>query len=148
MFKPERGLNRPFQKLPQMRPDKNLSKNGTSILLLMLTALLAAGLSACGPNKNRLDYWLARPAAELINDWGQPESTKTLPNGNTGLVYSEDSEVWIKPRECKPEATRCNPGGYTAQFTKTTIVEVDSQGKVLRLSFHYPASKTKPPASR
>jgi len=146
MFKSKIELRNIFRKKLTAGSDKTLSRTGTSALWLLLVA--AVGLSACAANKDRLDYWLGRPAAELINDWGQPESSKTLPGGNTGLVYTEDSEVWIKLRECKPGAAQCNPGGYTAEFTKITTVEVDSQGKVVRLDFHYPPSKTNPPVSK
>ena len=59
----------------------------------------------------------------------------------TARRWPGEVEVRVPPRTCRPEDSRCNPGGYDALIDRVTTVETDPRGRIIRLQFHYPAGE-------
>lgn len=69
--------------------------------VFLITFLAAATLSGCASLSGKVDSWQGRQSDELIQAWGPPNETQTLPEGRRALVYSRLQTVSGTSQECR-----------------------------------------------
>lgn len=125
-----------------------------SFLCLAVFGLLA--LPACGAGRaynNNTQSWIGAPIQEMIAKWGEPFVTRPGKNGRRELIWTKSTApLWNEPQVYSPPVQYSDeddfeyfkrraeydhnykPEGYYSKITCMSIVEVDSQDRVLDVS--------------
>lgn len=118
----------------------------------MLATLSVAGCATEAKYKTALNTWPGRPAQDLVNSWGYPDSQMTAPNGNTVYVYNRSSSI-VMPTTTTTNAqatsyghsaygtaTSTTYGGQTINMSCSTYFEIANATVV---SWHYQGNACK-----
>lgn len=99
-------------KIKKMNPHatrRNIALNSNLVMIVLAVGLLTGVVSACGvkvPPATReayetsLDPWIGKSSDDLKREWGLPNRTNALSDGNTLLEYRLLKPLGIGRMEC------------------------------------------------
>jgi hypothetical protein len=115
--------------------------------LLVLALLALAACSRGGVPRERLQAWVGRPAAELVQAWGTP--TREVPDGTGRVLIYEEMER-APSLEFGRQVTNRQAGGYQAAqevneslrgpevYARSYLFWVDPAGTIVRSDVRRP----------
>lgn len=97
------------------------------LLLLLFSAFLLSACATTGKYEEKLQSWVGSNEADLVRDWGPPNSVYTLTGGGKILTYTRST---LPQSKTTYDATDRSLNTSSAQYICTTNFTVDGGGKI------------------
>lgn len=113
----------------------------TRLLLLLISLAVLSGCATRERYESRINTYVGKPIAAVMDDWGYPSGSFEAPNGNTVYTWDKQSTYNRSPSVQTGIFTGTGGGGFFTGFgfgndTVTrrcqTYFEVDKQKVILR----------------